>query len=456
MTTNPFASLNLSTPILRALADEGYTEPTPVQAAAIPEVLRGRDLMVTAQTGTGKTAAFALPMLQLFTAGQGRSRHDEHAGTTGRQGLRQRHDRHHRGARHALRALILSPTRELALQIHASVCAYGRYLPLRSTVILGGVPAGRQIRELGKDPDILVATPGRLLDLAGQGHVRLGDVEMLVLDEADRMLDMGFIHDVRKIVAQVSKNRQSLLFSATLTPAIAELASGMLRDPSHVEITPASTVVGKIVQKVLFVKRNDKLALLESILRESTGGRTLVFTRTKYKADRIVKTLAREGISAAAIHSNKTQGARQRALAAFARGNTRVLVATDIMARGIDVDGISDVINYELPQDAESYVHRIGRTARAGADGNAYSFCDAEEISLLRAIEKLTHNALDAPSDHPYHSERIRSLRRRRVAPVRAVRGAKPSSRPAGRARGVSAHSREHKRPGQRRRRMYR
>jgi ATP-dependent RNA helicase RhlE len=272
---------------------------------------------------------------------------------------------------------------------------------------------GAQVNALAKKPDIVVATPGRLLDLARQGHVRLHGVEMLVLDEADRMLDMGFIHDVRKIVNLTPKKRQTLLFSATLTQAIAELASDMLRDPSYVEVAPSATVAGKISQKVLFVRQNDKLALLAAILRDKSMGRTLVFTRTKHKADRIKRSLVREGIAADSIHSNKNQGARGRALAGFERGKIQVLVATDIVARGIDVDGISHVVNYELPNDAESYVHRIGRTARAGADGVAYSFCAAEELSLLRAIEKLTRAPLDAHEDHPFHCETIGALRNR-------------------------------------------
>jgi len=392
MNNDPFRLLNLSTPLLRALAEEGYEEPTPIQVAAIPEVLSGRDLMATAQTGTGKTAAFSLPMLQLLSERRARANGNGS------------------GRRKCVRALILTPTRELALQIDASLRAYGRHLPLRTAVVLGGVAMGPQTRALSQHPDIVVATPGRLLDLMGQGHVRLNSVEMLVLDEADRMLDMGFIHDVRRIVKQIPKDRQTLLLSATLTQAIAELASDMLRDPSFVEVTPPATVSGKISQSVLFVQRSDKLALLSTILRDQSMGRTLVFTRTKHKADRIKRSLVREGISADSIHSNKTQNARERALAGFERGKVRVLVATDIVARGIDVDGISHVINYELPNDAESYVHRIGRSARAGADGVAYSFCDAEELSLLRAIEKLTKTPLHAHKEHPFHSEAIGSL----------------------------------------------
>ncbi len=386
-----FTSLNLSKPILQALDAEGYHTPTPIQVAAIPDVLAGRDLMATAQTGTGKTAAFALPMLQLLSERRAR--------------------RSGNGSRRGIRALILAPTRELAVQIDASLRAYGRHLSLRSTVILGGVSMVGQIKALSRGPDIVVATPGRLLDLIGQRHVRLDSIEMLVLDEADRMLDMGFIRDVRRIVSLIPRDRQTLLFSATLTREIAELAGDLLRDPSYVEITPPASVVGKISQKVLFVRQGDKLALLSSILRDPSAGRALVFTRTKHRADRVMKSLMREGVAADAIHSNKSQNARQRALAGVERGKTRVLVATDIMARGIDVDGISHVINFEMPQDAENYVHRIGRTARAGADGIAYSFCDAAEIKLLRAIERLTRTPLDVHEDHPYHVANIGSLR---------------------------------------------
>ena len=407
MKNDQFESLRLSKPLLQAVAEEGYDEPTSIQVAAIPEVLSGRDLMATAQTGTGKTAAFSLPMLQLLSERRARANGNGNG----------------KGGKKSVRALILTPTRELALQINASFRAYGRHLPFRTAVVLGGVPMGAQIKALSKKPEIVVATPGRLIDLIGQGHLCLNNVEMLVLDEADRMLDMGFIHDVRKIVNLIPKDRQTMLFSATLTQAIAELASDMLHDPSFVEVTPSATVSGKISQKVLFVRQNDKPALLATILRDKSMGRTLVFTRTKHKADRITRSLTREGISADSIHSNKTQNARVRALAGFERGKIRVLVATDIVARGIDVDGISHVVNYEMPNDAQSYVHRIGRTARAGADGIAYSFCDAEDLSMLRAIEKLTKTPLDAHEDHPFHSETIGSLRNRSSATRRMSGG---------------------------------
>jgi len=427
MNNDSFKRLNLSDPILRALAHEGYTQPTPIQAAAIPDVLSGRDLMAAAQTGTGKTAAFSLPMLQLLSKRR-----------TGEKG------------KPSVGALVLTPTRELALQVEASLRAYGRHLKLRTTVILGGVSMGPQIRSLSRNPDIVVATPGRLLDLARQGHVHLKQVEMLVLDEADRMLDMGFIHDVTKIVNLTPKDRQTLLFSATLTQGIAKLAKDMLRDPVFVEVTPAATVSRNIEQKVLFVQQSDKLALLSSILRDKSMGRTLVFTRTKHRADRIKRALSQKGIPADSIHSNKTQKARERTLAGFERGRFQVLVGTDIVARGIDVDGISHVINYELPNDAESYVHRIGRTARAGADGIAYSFCDAEELSMLQDIEKLTRSPLDAHEDHPFHCDVIGSARNQRTGKSRSASRNRRSSgyRGASANRSSSGNSGSRRRPG--------
>ena len=385
MHTDLFERLFLNKHILRALSEEGYQNPTDIQQMAIPEVLAGKDLLATAQTGTGKTAAFALPMLQLL------------------------HERPPRGSG-GIRALILTPTRELAQQIAASFDSYGRHLPLRTAVVLGGVPAGPQIKALRQAPDILVATPGRLLDLMNQGYVRLGRIEMLVIDEADRMLDLGFVRDVRKIVSELPTSRQTMFFSATLTAEIAQLASDMLRHPIHVAVTPPASVSGNITQKVLFVERGQKPALLTHILKDADMGRTLVFTRTKHGADRVMRQLASQGISAGSIHSNKSQGARQSALSAFNRGMIKVLVATDIVARGIDVDGISHVINYELPNDPESYVHRIGRTARAGAAGTALSFCDFQEVAMLRAIEKLTKCPLTTVDDHPFHSPTIGTL----------------------------------------------
>ena len=385
MSAAPFDQLSLIKPILRALEEEGYTEPTPIQTKAIPLVLAERDLMATAQTGTGKTAAFAMPILQLL---QGRKRK-------------------HRG----LRALILTPTRELALQIEESLRAYGRHLPFSTVTVLGGVSDKPQIQALRRQPEILVGTPGRLLDLMSRGHVHYDGLEFLVLDEADRMLDMGFIHDVRRIIAALPSQRQSLLFSATLPREIAELASTMLRDPASVDVAPAAAVADNITQKVLYVKRQDKKDLLTELLRDKSISRALVFTRTKHRANRVAQQLTRKGISADAIHSNKSQGARQRALAAFDGGRTRVLVATDIMARGIDVEDISHVINFELPNEPESYVHRIGRTARAGAAGTALSFCNAEEVPYLEDIEKLTRVQLTLMDDHAYHAPAIAALR---------------------------------------------
>lgn len=385
MPTDHFAHLSLNEHILRALTEEGYEKPTDIQEAAIPRVLAGNDVLATAQTGTGKTAAFALPILHLL------------------------HERPARGPR-TIRALVLTPTRELALQIDESFRCYGRHLPLSTAVILGGVPAAPQISALRRKPDILIATPGRLLDLMSQRCVGLDRIALLVIDEADRMLDLGFVRDVRKIVDQVPKSRQTMFFSATLTPEIARLASDMLREPVYVAVTPAASVSENIAQKVLFVERGQKLALLTRILQDGKLGRTLVFTRTKHRADRVMRQLKTQGILAESIHSNKNQGARQRALAAFDRGRINVLVATDIVARGIDVEGIQHVINFELPNDPESYVHRIGRTARAGAVGTALSFCDFQEVPLLRAIEKLTRRALTAVDDHPFHAATIGNL----------------------------------------------
>jgi ATP-dependent RNA helicase RhlE len=386
MNLKMFEDFHLDEAILRAVRDEGYRQPTDIQRAAIPEILAGNDVLATAQTGTGKTAAFSLPILHMLHS----------ANVSASEGLR---------------ALVLTPTRELALQIDASLRAYGRYLPLRSNVVMGGVSMSGQIAALRKQPHILVATPGRLLDLIRQKHVRLGHVNTLVLDEADRMLDMGFIHDVREIVARTPADRQTLLFSATLSSEIAGLASDMLRNPVYVATAPAASVALKVDQKVLFVDQANKGSLLVDILRGEGVRRALVFTRTKHRADRVMRHLSRNGISADAIHSNKSQNGRQRSLTAFDRGRISVLVATDIVARGIDVEGISHVINYELPNDAESYVHRVGRTARAGTAGVALSFCDASEIVMLKGIEKLIRCELPASEQHAFHSSAVASLR---------------------------------------------
>ncbi len=374
----PFKSLHIIEPILKSLKEEGYTTPTPIQQQAIPIVLKGTDLLGCAQTGTGKTAAFAIPILQLLSA--------THA-----------HDR-----KRKIRSLIVTPTRELAIQIGESFNAYGRHTGLKSTVIFGGVNQNPQTNALKQGVDILVATPGRLLDLMQQGYISLHDIEIFVLDEADRMLDMGFIHDVKKLLAALPKKRQSLFFSATMPPEIIKLASTILHHPSKVEVTPSATTVDTIKQKVFFVDKVNKYALLLDVLQDENIKTALVFTRTKHGADKVVKVLLKNHIRAEAIHGNKAQNARQRALSNFKAQTTRVLVATDIAARGIDVDDLEFVINFEMPNIPETYVHRIGRTGRAGANGTAYSFCDAEEKAFLRDIEKLIQKKIPVVDNHPY------------------------------------------------------
>ena len=374
----PFKSLHIIEPILKSLKEEGYTTPTPIQQQAIPIVLKGTDLLGCAQTGTGKTAAFAIPILQLLSA--------THA-----------HDR-----KRKIRSLIVTPTRELAIQIGESFNAYGRHTGLKSTVIFGGVNQNPQTNALKQGVDILVATPGRLLDLMQQGYISLHDIEIFVLDEADRMLDMGFIHDVKKLLAALPKKRQSLFFSATMPPEIVKLASTILHHPSKVEVTPSATTVDTINQKVFFVDKVNKYALLLDVLQDENIKTALVFTRTKHGADKVVKILLKNHIRAEAIHGNKAQNARQRALSNFKAQTTRVLVATDIAARGIDVDDLEFVINFEMPNIPETYVHRIGRTGRAGANGTAYSFCDAEEKAFLRDIEKLIQKKIPVVDNHPY------------------------------------------------------
>ena len=360
-----FSSLNIIDPILKAVEEEGYTTPTPIQAEAIPIVLQGTDLLGCAQTGTGKTAAFAIPILQLLSANKTFLKTKK------------------------IRSLIVTPTRELAIQIEESFKAYGRHTGLTCTVLFGGVNQNPQTAALRKGVDILIATPGRLLDLMGQGFLTLRDVEIFVLDEADRMLDMGFIHDVKKLLAVLPKSRQSLFFSATMPPDIVKLANTILHNPSKVSVTPDSSVVEIIQQSVYFVDKGNKSALLLEILKDQKIKSALVFTRTKHGANTVVKILLKHDITAEAIHGNKAQTARQRALSNFKDQTTRVLVATDIAARGIDIDDLQYVINYEMPNISETYVHRIGRTGRAGAEGTAYSFCDAEEKEYLRDIEKL-------------------------------------------------------------------
>ncbi len=367
MTTslNDFSSLGLGEKFRRALRDVGYTEPTPIQTQAIPHLLQERDLLGIAQTGTGKTAAFALPLLQRLE--------EENSPARPRRP----------------RALILAPTRELALQIHDELERFGKYTKLRHAFIFGGVSANPQIKALKEGLDVVVATPGRLLDLAGQRHIDLSEVDVLVLDEADRLLDMGFIRDVKRIVAQTPKSRQSLLFSATMPHAVAALARDILDDPVRIDVSPKEVTVKEIDQRVVMVGTGDKQRMLEHLLRDDEVSRAIVFTRTKHGANKVARKLGNAGIGAEAIHGNKSQGARQRALQSFKNGDSWVLVATDIAARGIDIDAVSHVINYELPHEPESYVHRIGRTGRAGAAGAAWSLVDPSERGRLRAVEKL-------------------------------------------------------------------
>ncbi len=383
-----FNELDLTPDLLRAVDEAGYAVPTSIQVQAIPHVLAGRDVMGCAQTGTGKTAAFALPILQHLAASSNGHRSGERRGRPARP----------------TRALVLSPTRELAIQIGDSFSAYGRHTGLTNTVIFGGVGQNPQIKALQRGVDILVATPGRLLDLMGQRHVALDQVEVLVLDEADRMLDMGFIHDVKRILAKVPRQRQTLLFSATLPREIVELAADILRDPVQVAVTPEQPTVEAIEQAVYFVPKQKKQALLEHVIRDAKMARVLVFTRTKHGANKVAKKLNQAGIQAEPIHSNKSQTARQRALKDFRDGRTRVLVATDVVARGIDVEDISHVIQFDLPNEPETYVHRIGRTGRAGAEGVALAFCADDERPFLKDIESLIRTRVPVVPDHPYRA----------------------------------------------------
>ena len=376
-----FSEFKLLEPLNRALRDVGYSVPTPVQVQSIPSLMAGRDLLGCAQTGTGKTAAFALPILQhLATVRKPR-----------RRGV--------------IRALIVTPTRELAAQIGDSMQGYGKHLDIRGTVIFGGVGQMPQTKALDRGVDYLVATPGRLLDLIGQGFIHLNDVEIFVLDEADRMLDMGFLPDIKKILARLPAKRQTMFFSATMPPDIVKLANTMVRDPVRVDVTPDIPVVELIDQRLMYVSRQDKVLLLERVLRESGADRVLVFTRTKHGANKIVRILEGSNIRAMAIHGNKAQTARTRALEEFRNGHVRVLVATDIAARGIDVEGISHVVNFDIPNVPETYIHRIGRTARAGKAGISVSLCDREERSYVRDIERLMKRQIPVFKDHPYHSE---------------------------------------------------
>lgn len=376
-----FKELHLIAPILKALETEGYTTPTPIQEQSIPHILRGKDLLGCAQTGTGKTAAFAIPILQNLM-------------------LQQKEDAYN----HNIKALILTPTRELAIQIDESFEAYGMHTGMRHAVVFGGVSQFQQTNELRRGVEILIATPGRLLDLISQKFINLKSIKMFVLDEADRMLDMGFIHDVRKIIALLPQKRQTLFFSATMPPEITRLSSSILTNPVRVEVAAVSSTAENVDQHIYLVEKNDKRQLLIHLLKDNKIQNALVFTRTKYGADKIAKELHRANIKSDAIHGNKTQSARQRALNNFKEGKIRVLVATDIAARGIDVDDLSHVINFELPNIPETYVHRIGRTGRAGNSGSALSFCDMEERAYLRDIHKLIEKTIPVVEDHPYAS----------------------------------------------------
>ncbi|MDO8740304.1 MAG: DEAD/DEAH box helicase [Candidatus Woesearchaeota archaeon] len=375
-----FQHLNLIEPLQRALAQQSYITPTPIQLKAIPDLLMGKDLIGIAQTGTGKTAAFVLPILQRMTEKYPR----------------------------VLRTLVLAPTRELAAQIGDSFAAYGKFLKFKHTVIFGGVGQGQQVDAVARGVDIVVATPGRLLDLMNQGKVSLKDIEFFVLDEADRMLDMGFIQDIKKIIAKLPHKRQSLFFSATMPPQVSQLAHQLLRNPVHVEVAPQATTVESVKQCVFFVDSAAKEKLLLDLLLQKHLTRVLVFTCTKHRANKVAAYLCSHNVDAVAIHGNKSQGARTQALQSFKSGRTKVLVATDIAARGIDIDDISHVINFELPNEPEGYVHRIGRTARAGADGTAYSFCAAAERDFLRDIERLIRLKIEV-MPHAYHSDQAQN-----------------------------------------------
>ncbi len=374
-----FNKLNLHPTILAALEVKGYTIPTPIQAQAIPHLLEGRDLLGIAQTGTGKTAAFALPILDNLVKSNQKVRANY------------------------VRTLILTPTRELASQIAENIELYGKGLGLKHAVIFGGVSELHQIRALRQGLDIVIATPGRLLDLMNQGHVRFAQLEIFVLDEADRMLDMGFINDVKKIISKLPEKKQSLFFSATMPSVIASLSHSILHNPVKIEITPQATTVERINQKVYLVEKSNKPMLLKSILKQEDVTSALVFSKTKHGANKVVEHLEKHGMAVAAIHGNKSQGAREKALGGFRSGAIKVLVATDIAARGIDVPGISHVINYDIPLDPESYVHRIGRTARAGRGGVAISLCDSSEHSLLKAVEKTIRMQIPLDTSHPFH-----------------------------------------------------
>ncbi|MDD4922110.1 MAG: DEAD/DEAH box helicase [Bacteroidales bacterium] len=410
-----FENLNLIEPILRALKTEGYTTPTPIQAEAIPLILNRKDILGCAQTGTGKTAAFAVPIIQLLCQ-----------------------DKNTAPGKRAIRSLILTPTRELAIQIGESFEGYGENTNLRFQVIFGGVNQKSQVDTLRKGIDVLIATPGRLLDLMNQGYVSLSNIQLFVLDEADRMLDMGFVHDVKKVIAKLPLKRQSLFFSATMPPAIVQLAGTILKNPSKVEVTPASSTVDAINQVIYFVDKENKKNLLVDLLEDESIERVLVFARTKHGADKIAKELTKAGIISQAIHGNKSQNARQNALNNFKCKLTRALIATDIAARGIDIDDLTHVINFELPNIPESYVHRIGRTGRAGASGIAIGFCDEEEKEYLKDIQKLIGKKIPVNNEHAYPlmnhvvvKEAPRSQRPQRNSNTRAASARTEKKKPA-------------------------
>ncbi len=422
-----FQSLGLSETLLRAVKSEGYTTPTPVQEQSIPPLLEGRDVLGVAQTGTGKTAAFALPVLQIMSRKQP-------------QGKR------------FIRALILSPTRELAAQIDERFAAYSDHMDVRHRVIFGGVNQNPQVRALQKGLDILVATPGRLLDLIGQGHIDLGRVEFFVLDEADRMLDMGFIRDIEKVIKLLPKKRQNLLFSATMPKSIATLAGSFLNNAVMVDVSPKELTVDRIQQKIMFLRKADKRRLLVQLIKEERVQRGIVFTRTKHGANRLVKQLDQSNISAAAIHGNKSQGARTKALAGFKDGTIPILVATDIASRGIDVDGITHVFNYDLPNEPESYVHRIGRTARAGKSGIAYAFCDDSESGYLVGIQDLIGKEIPVDSSHEFHFVGAIPKPGQKAGKIKEKSGAKKRPRDNNRNQSSGGNSQRSSRPQQNRR----
>jgi ATP-dependent RNA helicase RhlE len=405
-----FDNLHLIEPILQALKKEGYTTPTPIQAQAIPLLLQGRDVLGCAQTGTGKTAAFAIPTLQLL--------HERKALEKGPK---------------AIKALILTPTRELAVQIAESFEAYGKNCGLRHTVIFGGVSQFHQVETLKRGIDILVATPGRLLDLMNQGYIQLNKIEFFVLDEADRMLDMGFVNDVKKVIAKLPTKRQTLFFSATMPSEIQKLADSILNNPAKIEVTPVSSTAEKVQQQLYYVEKKNKRDLLLYLLKNKPIESVLVFSRTKHGADKVVKDLVVAGIETAAIHGNKSQTARQTALNNFKNRRIRVLVATDIAARGIDVDDLGYVINYDLPNEPETYVHRIGRTGRAGASGVAFSFCEQEELSYLKDIQKLIAKQIEVIDNHPYAPKEATFYIDK--GPIKKQANSRPSSSEAGRAK---------------------